>query len=101
MTVDQEMGQGIIEVTRNMSPWYSWMVRLARTEHVDPFPADRPAEIPAWRDRCGERLTELIGPRPEPVPLALEVRGSEDCGSYRRESIVFDTEVDMSVPAYL
>lgn len=92
---------GIIEVSRNTSPWYSWMVRLAHTEHVDPFPDGRPEEMPAWRERCRERLTGLIGPSPEQVPLAVEVRGSEDCEGYRRESVVFDTEADMSVPAYL
>jgi dienelactone hydrolase len=92
---------GILEVTRNVSPWYSWMLRLAQTQHVDPFPQDSPEELSAWRDRCRERLTELIGRTPERVPMALEVRGSEDCGRYRRESIVFDSEADMSVPAYL
>jgi dienelactone hydrolase len=92
---------GIIEVTRNVSPWYSWMLRLSQTQHVDPFPQDRPGELSAWRDRCRERLTELIGGTPERVPPTLEVRGSEDCGRYQRESIVFDSEADMSVPAYL
>lgn len=77
------------------------MVRLAQTEHVDPFPGDRPAEIPAWRDRCRERLNELLGTTPKRVPLDLEVIEAEDCNGYRRESIVFDTEADMSVPAYL
>ena len=93
--------QPVIEVTRNMSPWYSWMVRLAQTEHVDPFPGDRPAELPAWRNRCRERLRELLGSSPQRVPLDLEGREAEDCEGYRREAIVFDTEADMSVPAYL
>jgi dienelactone hydrolase len=92
---------GIIEVTRNLSPWYSWMVRLAQTEHEDPFPDGRPGDMPAWRDRCRERLAGLIGQVPERVPLSVETRGSEDCEGYVRESVVFDTEADMSVPAYL
>jgi dienelactone hydrolase len=91
----------IFEVTRNKSPWYSWMVRLGETELVDPFPANRPADIPAWRERSRERLTRLIGQRPDRVPLDLEVRGSDDLENYRRDSVVFDTEAHMSVPAYL
>ena len=95
------MAPGIFEVTRNKSPWYSWMLRLAQTEHEDPFPDGRPAEIAAWRDRCRERLEGLIGRMPERVPLAVEIRDSEDCDRYVRESLIFDTEADMSVPAYL
>ncbi len=89
------------EVRRNFSPWYSWMVRLGETVHCDPFPGERPEEILEWRERCRTRLTELVGSMPQRVPLDVEVRGSEDCGTYRRDSIVFDTERSMSVPAYL
>jgi dienelactone hydrolase len=38
---------------------------------------------------------------PERVPLELEVRETVDCGTYRRESIVFDSEATMAVPAFL
>jgi len=95
------------EVRRNFSPWYSWMVRLGETGHCDPFPGAAAATdagtdaIVAWRDRCRERLKELLGRSPERVPPELERRGSEDCGTYRRDSVVFDTESHMSVPAYL
>jgi dienelactone hydrolase len=89
------------EVRRNFSPWYSWMVRLGEVEHVDPFPGAGSDAIAAWRERCRQRLGELVGYATERVPLELEIRGSEDCDEYRRESIVFDTESDMSVPAYL
>jgi len=47
------------------------------------------------------RLDAMLGPAPEPVPLDLEVTESVDCGTYRRERVVFDTEATMSVPAYL
>jgi dienelactone hydrolase len=43
----------------------------------------------------------MLGPAPEPVPLDLEVTETVDCGSYRRERVVFDTEATMAVPAYL
>jgi len=86
---------------RNFSPWAYWMLRLAATEPGDPCPSDAPAEIPAWRARCRARLTELIGTPPARVPADLEVRDQIDCGTYRRESIVFDSEAGMSVPAFL
>lgn len=38
---------------------------------------------------------------PEPVPLDLEIVDSVDCGPYRRDRVVFDSEATMSVPAYL
>jgi dienelactone hydrolase len=86
---------------RNFSPWYAWMQRLSATEQEDPFPGGDGEGILAWRERCAGRLDELLGPQPTRVPLDFEVLESEDCGTYRRESVVFDTEADMSVPAFL
>ena len=65
-------------------------------------PARRPrAQIEPWRARVRERLDAMLGPAPEPVPLDLETTETVDCGTYRRERVVFDTEATMSVPAYL
>ena len=87
---------------RNFSPWYAWMVRLGATEQGDPFPATGGAEtVLAWRARCGERLTRLLGRLPERVPLELETTERVQCDGYVRERVVFDTEDVMSVPAYL
>ena len=47
------------------------------------------------------RLDALLGPRPDPVDLALETTEEVDCGAYTRRRVVFDTEATMSVPAYL
>ena len=100
------MGTGRGRVTRNFSPWAQWQLRLAATEPRDPIPpADGPDGgadgLGAWRERCRRRLDPLLAPWPEPVPLDLEVIESVDCGTYRRERIVFDTEAAMSVPAFL
>jgi dienelactone hydrolase len=86
---------------RNLSPWAYWMLRLEALERDDPCPVDEPAAIPAWRARARDRLDALVGHDLERVPLDLEERGVADAGSYRRTSVVFDSEPAMSVPAYL
>jgi pimeloyl-ACP methyl ester carboxylesterase len=77
------------------------MLRLEASAPSDPCPVDDPDAIPAWRARARTRLDGLLGPIPERVPLDVEVRETLDCGSYSRQSIVFDSEATMSVPAYL
>ena len=77
------------------------MARLAATEHEDPFPEDRPAEIAPWRERRRQRLFELLGPFPDPVPLDAQTLESAQKDGYRQETVVFDSEDTMSVPAYL
>jgi dienelactone hydrolase len=86
---------------RNYSPWYAWMVRLMTTEVPDTLTAARLAEWPQWRQRCSERLEQLLGRLPEPVDPRFETLESVPCGTYRRDKVVFDTEAAMSVPAYL
>ena len=76
------------------------MLRLQDATARDPLPDD-PSAIPEWRDRVRARVQALIGTTPPPVPLDLEVRETVDCGSYERQSIVFDSEAGMSVPAFL
>ena len=46
-------------------------------------------------------LVRSLGRMPERVPLRFEVLDSTDCGSYRRDHVVYDSERWMSVPAYL
>jgi dienelactone hydrolase len=91
----------VSERVRNFSPWAYWMLHLEQVVARDPCPVGDVSEIPAWRARCRIRLTALLGPMPERVPLELEVRESVKRGSYTRHSIVFDSEATMSVPAFL
>jgi dienelactone hydrolase len=86
---------------RNYSPWYQWMVRLEATTHEDPLPEGDLGSLPAWLAERRQRLTELLGRMPTPVPLNPETLESVQCDGYRRDKIVFDSEEDMSVPAYL
>jgi dienelactone hydrolase len=86
---------------RNLSPWAYWMLHLESLVPGDPCPTSDPAAVPAWRERCRARLAGLLGPDPDRVPLDVEVRSSVDCSAYRRDSIVFDSEPAMSVPAFI
>ena len=84
---------------RNLSPWRWFLSNLAET---DPHPP--PGTRAALRERRVEarrQLRRAMGLLPERVPLNVEVIDSVDCGSYRRDHIVFDSERWMSVPAYL
>jgi dienelactone hydrolase len=87
--------------TRNFSNWVYWRLQHESSVDADPCPLDDPAQIEAWRARVRGRLGAMLGPAPEPVPLDLEVTETVDCGTYRRERVVFDTEATMAVPAYL
>ncbi len=81
------------------------MVRLQEQQLLDPLPPlagpQDAATFEPWRTRCRSRLTELLGPPPEPVPLELETIETVECPGYLRHSVVFDAEATMSVPAYL
>ena len=76
------------------------MTALSETTLVDPMPDDD-ADLDDWLRRVRVRLDTLLGPWPEPVDLDIEVTESVDTPGYRRDRIVYDTESDMSVPAYL
>jgi dienelactone hydrolase len=86
---------------RNFSPWHAWMVRLAQTVQSDPLRAGDAASFPEWRQRCRSRLTQLLGPMPDRVPLDAETVERVELDGYRRDKVVFDAEATMSVPSYL
>ncbi len=85
---------------RNFSPWYQVVSRLMATEETDGLPDD-PAAFDAWAERFGSRLHTTLAPWPDRVAPDPEITDEEVCDGYRRWRIVFDTEADMSVPAYL
>jgi dipeptidyl aminopeptidase/acylaminoacyl peptidase len=55
----------------------------------------------AWRRALAPRLRELLGEFPQPCPLRPQTLEREDLGDVIREKVIFDTERDMSVPAYV
>jgi dienelactone hydrolase len=79
------------------------MLELERTQHADPMPAEADGldALLAWKDRCRERLSSLLGRMPEPVELDPATLDSTNCDEYRMDTVVYDTEPTMSVPAYL
>jgi dienelactone hydrolase len=86
-------------VARNYSSW-QWFVRNVGDERA--AADDAPARDIDVRVRAARRaLRRAMGRLPERVPLNMEVLDSVDCGTYRRDKIVYDTERWMSVPAYL
>ena len=85
---------------RNYSSWAQWQLHLDALRMEHPLPED-PSAISAWRARARGRFTDLVGPLPKAVWPELEVLDVVDCGSYRREHVVFDSEATMSVPAYM
>ncbi len=101
MTVD------VSHVTRNFSPWASWMVEAGRHRAaVDPLPPRIFIDARRRGGRgSGHGSTSCSGRLPAPVPLDLEMTDSDvvpvERDGYRRDRVVFDTEATMSVPAYL
>jgi dienelactone hydrolase len=93
---------GAVTTARNFSNWAYWRLHLEGIAPTDPCPVDElTAGYVPWRARARRRVDDLLGPVPVQVPLALETTDSVDCGSYRRDRVVFDTEPAMSVPAFL
>jgi dienelactone hydrolase len=87
---------------RNFSPWQHFLDELATVAPEDPVPLDdRRDALHEWKARFPARLDALLGPLPERVPLDVEIVSTEDCGSYRREKIVFDVERGLSSPGWL
>ena len=82
---------------RNYSSWQWFVANMTDT----PAPPIDISDMERHIRQARDRLATAIGALPDPVPLNVEVLDSVDCGSYRRDHIVYDTERWMSVPAYL
>jgi dienelactone hydrolase len=78
-----------------------WKSRFAHTSPKLRLPLDSREAYDAWLPQARAKFAELMGRMPEPVPLQPEVTEAVDCGSYVRERVVLQTEMDMSLPCYL
>ena len=54
-----------------------------------------------WRRTFRRKLVKNLGPRPEPVPLEVEVLEHTKMPGYVREKIIFNPDAFSSVPAYV
>jgi hypothetical protein len=82
--------------------------RLNLLQYHDDHGAVGPVATPAqWEMRRAEirrGMQQVMGPLPGPerrVPLALQVSGEVDCGSYVRRTITYTAEPGGRTPAYL
>ena len=88
---------------RNYSPWRWFLHNLPEDTAALPAVLDDGGAVPAKAElrarirRTRRQLEAALGRQPEPVPLNVEVLESTDCGTYRRDHIVYDTERWMSV----
>jgi dienelactone hydrolase len=86
---------------RNFSDWAYWRLHLEAVVDADPCPIDTIDDFEEWCTRTRRRVRDLLGSEPAAVAPEAETTESVDCGSYRRERIVIDTEATMAMPAYL
>ncbi|MEZ6091718.1 MAG: hypothetical protein R3C05_27660 [Pirellulaceae bacterium] len=66
--------------------------------------AQTPSQWSARRDEIIAGMHEVMGPFPESakrVPLKVEVQSEEDCGTYVRRLITYQSQPESRVPAYL
>ena len=65
------------------------------------FDGSTPEELEAWQGRFRSTLTDLLGLRPERGDLNLTFLEEEDCGSYVRHRVHYQSELEVVVPAHL
>lgn len=88
-------------MSRNYSPWRWFVENMTEVTAASPPPPAALTDVRARRAASRRALNAALGRLPDRVPLNAEVLDSVDCGDYRRDHIVFDSERWMSVPAYL
>ncbi len=86
---------------RLLSPYESIHAWMAEDRASLSFAGATRADWERWEPRFRARLTELLGPRPDPAPLEPEVLETVDCGAYTREKVVFDADRHASIVAYV
>ena len=86
---------------RNLSMGEYFIRRYGRTPRPLAFNASTPEQFEAWKAGFRDVVARCLEPFPGPVDLNPEVIEVVDEGDYRREKVVFDSEPDMSVVAYV
>ena len=89
------------EKARNLSVGEYFLRRYREEPRPDSFSATSKEELEEWKPRFAARLRECLGPFPEPIDLDPEVIEVIDEGPYWREKVIFNSEPDMAVVAYV
>ena len=55
----------------------------------------------AWREKALAKLTELLGPEPEPVDLCPSVESEEDLGDVLRRRVILHTDAYTLLPCWV
>jgi hypothetical protein len=98
-TVTENLREPLPE-SDHLSLWHQWNALCNRPPRMRLDEVSHDAWA-SWRTSFSARLEELVGATAPLVPVRPEVVSSEQLDGYRRERIVFDTEPDISVPAWL
>lgn len=78
--------------------WDAMAAELTPQLHFGAQGAADPGDFAAWHDAALQKLLELMGPFPAPVPPEAEVEYRVEEEDFFRERVVFDSEAYMSVP---
>ena len=89
------------ERDRNLSVGEYFRRRYEKAPKSLSFDATSSEEMEEWRRAFAAKLRECLGPFPESCFLYPEVIESVDTGPYRREKVLFNSEPDMAVVAYV
>ncbi len=77
----------------------SQLIDQARPQML--FDGSTPEELQAWQDEFRKILTVLLCNIPPRAELCLQFQEEVDCGSYVRHRVMYQTEAEVWVPAYL
>jgi dienelactone hydrolase len=65
------------------------------------FEGSTPDDLVQWQQQFRRQVTSLLGILPERAELVVHAEGEVDCGRYVRRRLVYQSEADVWVPAYL
>ena len=91
----------VTERVRNLSIGEYFLRRYERTPRSFAFKATNAEEFEVWKREFAERVSQCLEPFPEPTDPDPEVIEVVDEGDYWREKVIFNSEPDMSVIAYV
>ena len=65
------------------------------------FEGTSKTEWQEWRKNFRRKLIKDLGPKPEAIPLEVEVLERTEMDGYTREKIIFNPDPFSSIPAYV